>query len=83
MGNNSTYLIDDVYNPAYGKGGTLKSFTIGRYTNLNGYQTNERLNKYFLRKNLTGVQFSSAIVVIFLCLRILFTYLKNIASRTF
>lgn len=64
-GNNLTYLIDDVYNPAYGKGGKLKSSTIGIYTNLDGYQTNERLNKYFLRKNLTGVQFNSVIVVIF------------------
>lgn len=61
--NNLTYLIDDVYNPAYGKGGKLKSSTIGLYTNLNGYETNERLNKYFLRKDLTGVQFNSAIVV--------------------
>lgn len=62
--NNDTYTIDDVYNQAFEKGGDLKSFTVGLYTREKGYQVNEGVNRYVVRRNLTGIQFDTLIVVI-------------------
>ncbi|KAL1513568.1 hypothetical protein ABEB36_002965 [Hypothenemus hampei] len=57
------YLIKTIYNPAYGKGGELKVSKIGIYDIDNGYQVNGIDNKYFKRRNFTGVHFNSAIVL--------------------
>lgn len=61
--NNDTYTIDDVYNQAFEKNGDLKSFTVGSYTKKKGYQVNEAVNRYVVRRNLTGIQFDTLIVV--------------------
>lgn len=57
------YAIDDVYNSGFKKGGVLKFSRVGLYTIQNGYQIFEVQNKYYLRRNLTGVQFNSVIAV--------------------
>lgn len=61
--NNDTYTIDDVYNQAFEKNGDLKSFTVGSYTKKKGYEVNEAVNRYVVRRNLTGIQFDTLIVV--------------------
>ncbi|ERL88320.1 hypothetical protein D910_05707 [Dendroctonus ponderosae] len=57
------YAIDEVYNSAFEKGGVLKMSRVGQYTIQSGYEIFEVQNKYFLRRNLTGVHFSSVVVV--------------------
>ncbi|XP_066142618.1 uncharacterized protein [Euwallacea fornicatus] len=57
------YLINDVYNQAYGKGGQLKTYEMGYYSTQEKYVITEKMNKYFVRRNLTGVHFNSAIVL--------------------
>ncbi|KAL1513567.1 hypothetical protein ABEB36_002964 [Hypothenemus hampei] len=57
------YLIDDVYNPGYDKGGRLITKKIGFYDTFQGYRVNESENKYFSRKNLSGINFLSLIVL--------------------
>lgn len=57
------YILDEVYNPAYGKGGDLKWFKTGTYDNRNGFQMQKMRNKYVVRRNLTGVYFKSLVVV--------------------
>lgn len=57
------YIIDDVYNPAYERGGDLKTSEVGFYDTKRGYHIDEAENKYFARKNFTGVRFKSVIVV--------------------
>ncbi|CAG9771652.1 unnamed protein product [Ceutorhynchus assimilis] len=60
---NKKYTIDDVYNQAYEKDGEFKSKEAGFYDTQYGYQVLEKENKYFVRRNLTGVKFRSAVVV--------------------
>ncbi|KAH1015283.1 ionotropic receptor 75a-like [Dendroctonus ponderosae] len=57
------YAIDEVYNSAFEKGGVLKMSRVGQYTIQSGYEIFEVQNKYFLRRNLTGVHFSSVVVL--------------------
>lgn len=52
-----------MYNPAYGKGGKIKTRIIGFYNQNDGYQVDEVNRKYYVRKNMTGVTLQSNIVV--------------------
>ncbi|KAH1007794.1 hypothetical protein HUJ04_004988 [Dendroctonus ponderosae] len=57
------YILDEVYNPAYGKGGHLKSFKTGTYGTNNEFHMDKMKNKYVVRRNLTGVHFKSLVVL--------------------
>ncbi|CAH1113582.1 unnamed protein product [Psylliodes chrysocephalus] len=64
--NNANVSIYDVYNPAFEHGGELKVDIFGYYNQKQGYIINNLENKYWRRKNMTGVTFKSAVVVPFL-----------------
>nr|WJJ63355.1 ionotropic receptor 64a [Pachyrhinus yasumatsui] len=57
------FIIDDVYNPAYQRGGELKASEVGYYSKKQGYHADELQNKYVARRNLTGVVFRSIVVL--------------------
>ncbi|XP_060526921.1 ionotropic receptor 75a-like isoform X2 [Cylas formicarius] len=57
------YVIDDVYNPASDRGGELKTRAVGSFDTSHGYHVTELGNKYFVRRNLTGVTFKTVIVL--------------------
>ncbi|XP_050305883.1 ionotropic receptor 75a-like [Anthonomus grandis grandis] len=59
----ATYVIDDVYNPAYLKRGGLKTSEVGFYDANRGYRLHQTQNKYFTRRNLTGIQFNTLVVL--------------------
>lgn len=61
--NNANVSIYDVYNPAFEHGGELKVDIFGYYNQKQGYIINNLENKYWRRKNMTGVTFKSAVVV--------------------
>lgn len=60
---NKNYTIEDVYNPAYGKGGELKRKIIGFYNDKDGYKVEVPLSKYYERKNMTNVILKTKVVV--------------------
>ncbi|XP_030764049.1 ionotropic receptor 75a-like [Sitophilus oryzae] len=62
-GSSEEYVIDDVYNPAYKKGGDLKISTVGHYDKLRGYWVDLKQNKYFERRNLTGITLKGIVVL--------------------
>lgn len=55
--------IHDFYNPASLKGGTSIVAKIGMFRNSSGYQVIKTDNKFYRRRNLTGVVFNTTIVV--------------------
>lgn len=55
--------IYDVYNPASEHGGELLVKVLGYYNRNDGYRAKALQNKYWLRRNMTGVTFKSAVVV--------------------
>lgn len=57
------YTIYDVYNPAFERGGQLRSTEVGFYNEQNKLLWINFGNKFFDRKNLTGIEFKSVIVV--------------------
>ncbi|KAG5900001.1 hypothetical protein JTB14_009087 [Gonioctena quinquepunctata] len=59
----NTYVIEDVFNPAFGKGGELKKRVLGYYTQNAGYPLQGQECKYRLRRNMTGVTLKSHIVL--------------------
>lgn len=62
-GSQRKYIIEDVYNPAFNKGGELKRMIIGYYNEKDGYKIDDKDFKYWVRKNMTGVTLQSQIVV--------------------
>ncbi|XP_063918654.1 glutamate receptor ionotropic, kainate glr-3-like [Zophobas morio] len=57
------YVILDVYNPASQHSGQFTSGIVGYYNKHAGYKATIPENKYWIRKNMTGVRFKSAVVV--------------------
>ncbi|CAH1169520.1 unnamed protein product [Phaedon cochleariae] len=57
------FTVEDVYNPAYGKGGKLQTKTIGYYSAKDGYRAREMQCKYWMRRNMSGVTLKSRIVL--------------------
>lgn len=55
--------IFDVYNGAYNHKGVLIVTKAGFYTKGKGYDVSKIENKYWKRRNMTGITFKSAIVV--------------------
>ncbi|KAG5894959.1 hypothetical protein JTB14_023308 [Gonioctena quinquepunctata] len=62
-GNTGNISIFDVYNPASEHGGDLRIEPLGYYNEFEGYKAKYTQNKYWERRNMTGVVFKSAIVV--------------------
>ncbi|XP_023311151.1 glutamate receptor 2-like [Anoplophora glabripennis] len=60
---NSSCVIYDVYNPASEHGGKLVATVLGHYKTDIGYKAEMSQNKYWLRRNMTGVNFKSAVVL--------------------
>lgn len=65
---NDTFSVYDIYNPAFDHGGYLHFDKIGYYSKNFGYRISMKTNKYWIRRNMTGIKFKSAIVVIKLLL---------------
>lgn len=61
--NSKVYIVQDVYNPASNRGGSLKTSIVGYYTKKRGYVITKSGFKYNLRKNMTGVTLKSIVVV--------------------
>lgn len=59
-----TYTVQEVYNPSYSRGGSVKFRRIGFYNAVHGYNVGQMHNKYFLRRDMTGVHLKTMIVVI-------------------
>ncbi|XP_074034442.1 ionotropic receptor 75a [Leptinotarsa decemlineata] len=57
------FSIFDVYNPASEHGGIVKVIFLGMYNKAVGYMAKYSGNKYWERRNMTGVNFKSAIVI--------------------
>lgn len=64
IGDGENITIHDVYNPASEHGGELKISYLGYYNDVDGYNAKIKENKYWKRRNVTGVTFKSAVVVI-------------------
>lgn len=60
---NKNYTIEDVYNPASGKGGKMKRKVIGFYNELEGYKVHIPNCKYCDRRDMTNVALKTKIVV--------------------
>ncbi|KAJ8978939.1 hypothetical protein NQ317_003000, partial [Molorchus minor] len=60
---NGTFTIYDIYNPAFEHGGELVVKQMGYYRKHDGYKAEIKEDKYWKRKNMTGITFNSAIVV--------------------
>ncbi|KAF2895118.1 hypothetical protein ILUMI_11048, partial [Ignelater luminosus] len=61
--NKPKWTIIDVYNPAYKHGGELKTEGIGSYNDAEGFKIDRQPNKYWVRRNMTGVTFKVMIVL--------------------
>lgn len=62
--NSDEYTIFDVYNPAYKHGGELQIQLLNTYNKNNDtYSLAKTGSKYWMRKNMTGITFRSAVVV--------------------
>lgn len=61
-GNTLKWNIMDIYNPSLLHGGKLRLRTLGYFDNM-GYHVNYSGGKYSNRRNMTGVTFTSAMVV--------------------
>lgn len=59
------YTIFDVYNPAASHGGNIYFIKIGYYDQKVSFNIENHKEKYFRRRNLTGVTFKSMIVVFY------------------
>ncbi|KAJ8924532.1 hypothetical protein NQ315_007330 [Exocentrus adspersus] len=57
------YTIYDIYNPASEHGGVLIAKPLGYYQENIGYTARILQNKYLLRRDMTGVTFTSAVVL--------------------
>ncbi|KAF5300902.1 hypothetical protein FQR65_LT09065 [Abscondita terminalis] len=62
-GASENWTILDIYNPSYKNGGQLVIKEIGNYSDSEGFHLLTTHNKYFDRKNMSGVLFKSAVVV--------------------
>jgi hypothetical protein len=56
------WTVFDAYNPASNHQGQFRTTHLGHYNRKNGFKIRTRSNKYWTRKNMTGVQFKSAVV---------------------
>ncbi|XP_031352602.1 ionotropic receptor 75a-like [Photinus pyralis] len=59
----SNWTVFDVYNPAYKNGGKLVVSEIGYYNDDDGYRVGVEDNKYYRRRNMTGVTFKSVLAI--------------------
>nr|CAI5820252.1 unnamed protein product [Callosobruchus analis] len=56
------YVIEEVYNPAEGKGGHLNRRVLGTFNVSHGYKAREKRCKYWVRRNMTGVLLKTTVV---------------------
>ncbi|KAF7266733.1 hypothetical protein GWI33_019954 [Rhynchophorus ferrugineus] len=61
LGIDAEFIIDDVYNPAFNRGGTLIKEVVGQYDG-SKYQVKQQTNKFWDRRNLTGITFRTMTV---------------------
>ncbi|XP_066142429.1 ionotropic receptor 75a-like [Euwallacea fornicatus] len=57
------FSIYDVYNPAYGRGGELRASKVGFFDYVERYVEYDMGNKYEKRRDLSGVQFRTGVVL--------------------
>nr|CAI5819932.1 unnamed protein product [Callosobruchus analis] len=57
------YVIEEVYNPAEGKGGHLNRRVLGTFNVSHGYKAREKRCKYWVRRNMTGVLLKTTVVL--------------------
>ncbi|XP_068895605.1 ionotropic receptor 75a-like [Tenebrio molitor] len=56
------WTVFDAYNPASNHQGQFRTTHLGHYNRKNGFKIQTQSNKFWTRKNMTGVQFKSAVV---------------------